>query len=250
MFTLDGSQLWISVDNDPPVANMSFIADVDKHAVLASMNATSKKPGDFMVRVVGEPTPTPPELKPSSIDVGGDETIMVFTYPGEVMSMGARMLKWDGSFVEQNVTRDGQNLVVRVRDEGVLNVFIVTPSSEIIGTSIRLETGLRTIYKSLLTNYTVLKTSSDEMRRQLNSLLEENEKLRIQVRDSGYAISVLQKQVWGLMENITRQNQQIAELNRSIEKLRLENTVLLALLIVSVAVPPIVLTVKKLRMRK
>jgi cell division protein FtsB len=230
MFTLDGSQLWISVDNDPPVANMSSIVNVDAHAVLASLNATSRRPGDFMVRVEGEPTATPSELKLSSIDVGWEETTVVFTYPGEVMSMGARLVKRDGGFTEQNVTKDGESLIVRVGDEGVLNVFVVTPGSEIIGTSVRLETGLRSLYNSLLTNYTVLKANADELRRQLNSLEEENEKLRIQVRDSGYAISILQNQVWGLMENVTKQEQQIAELNGSIEKLRFENTVLLILL--------------------
>ncbi|MEM3466608.1 MAG: hypothetical protein QXU11_03435 [Thermoproteota archaeon] len=58
MFTLDGSQLWISVDSDPPFSNNSFIVDVSEHTILTSLNATSKRRGDFMIRVVGEPTPT------------------------------------------------------------------------------------------------------------------------------------------------------------------------------------------------
>ncbi|MEM2087519.1 MAG: hypothetical protein QXF52_02440 [Thermoproteota archaeon] len=250
MFTLDGSQLWISVDNDAPIANTSLIVNVDTHAVLTSMNATSNRPGDFMVRVVGEPTAVPYELRLNSIDVGEDETTVAFTYPGEIMSVGARLVKWDGGFVEENVTRVGQTLIVRVRDEGTLNVFIVTPGSEIVGTSVRLETGLRSIYKALLANYTILKANAEEMGRLLNSLAGENERLRIAVRDSGYAIDTLQNQVWGLMENVTKQEKQIAELNESVERLRLENTVLLILLIVAIIVPLAVLTVKKRRIRK
>jgi len=256
MFTLDGPQLWISVDNDPPVSNNSFIVDLNTHAVLASLNATSRRPGDFMVRVMGEPIPTPPELRLSSISVGEEETTVVFTYPGEVRSVGARLVKLDGSFREQNVTKDGQSLTVRVREEGVLNVFVVTPSYEIIGASVRLETGLRSLYKSLLANYTVLEAGADELRRRLNSLAEENENLRTQVRDSNYAINILQNQVWELIENNTRLEQQVAELNRSIERLRLENdglrreeNVLLILLSVAVAVPLLVF-VRKLRVRK
>ncbi|MEM2047708.1 MAG: hypothetical protein QXZ06_07490, partial [Candidatus Jordarchaeales archaeon] len=153
-------------------------------------------------------------------------------------------------FVEENITRDGQSLIVRVRDQGVLNVFVVTPGSEIVGTSVRLETGLRSIYRNLLTNYTILKSNFDGMRRQLDSLAEENENLRISVRDSGYAIDTLQNQVWGLMENVTRQEKQIAELNGNVERLRLENTVLLILLIVAIAVPVAILTVKKRKTRK
>ncbi|MGC8836312.1 MAG: hypothetical protein ACP5PL_05175 [Infirmifilum sp.] len=85
------------------------------------------------------------------------------------------------------------------------------------------------------------------MRRQLDSLAEENENLRIQVRDSGYAIDALQNQVWGLMENITRQEKQIAELSGKVDRLRLENTVLLVLLTVAVAVSLAILAVKRRR---
>ncbi|MGB9718145.1 MAG: hypothetical protein ACPL4E_06865 [Thermoproteota archaeon] len=34
MFTLDGPQLWLSVDDDPPIANASFIMDAGRHASL------------------------------------------------------------------------------------------------------------------------------------------------------------------------------------------------------------------------
>ena len=43
IFTLDGTQLWISVDDDPPIANTSFIVNVDDHTIHASLNATSKR---------------------------------------------------------------------------------------------------------------------------------------------------------------------------------------------------------------
>ncbi|MEM2914348.1 MAG: hypothetical protein QXH91_02945, partial [Candidatus Bathyarchaeia archaeon] len=103
MFTLDGSQLWISVDDDAPVANMSFIVNMDTHTILTSLNATSSRPGDFMVRVVGEPAATPSELRLSSIEVGEEETTVTFTYPGDIMSVGARLVKWDGGFTEENI---------------------------------------------------------------------------------------------------------------------------------------------------
>jgi hypothetical protein len=39
---------------------------------------------------------------------------------------------------------------VRTRDEGLLNIFVVTPSYERVGSSIRLENGLRNLYRDLL----------------------------------------------------------------------------------------------------
>ncbi|MBO3841699.1 MAG: hypothetical protein FGF48_04720, partial [Candidatus Brockarchaeota archaeon] len=115
MFTLDGAQLWISVDTDHPFSNNSFIVNVDEHTIFASLNASSKRPGDFMVRVVGEPAPTPPELRLVSIEVGEEETILAFNYPGETVGFGARLFKSDGSLTEENVTRVGEKLIVRVR---------------------------------------------------------------------------------------------------------------------------------------
>ncbi|MBO3841273.1 MAG: hypothetical protein FGF48_02515 [Candidatus Brockarchaeota archaeon] len=83
MFTLDGSRLWISVDTDHPFSNNSFIVNVDEHTIFAFLNATSKRPGDFMIRVIGEPVQTSPGLKLVSVEVSVDETILTFNYPGE-----------------------------------------------------------------------------------------------------------------------------------------------------------------------
>ncbi|MEM3390635.1 MAG: hypothetical protein QW491_14700, partial [Thermoproteota archaeon] len=179
MFTLDGAQLWISVDSDPPFSNNSFIVDAVEHIIHDSLNATSKRPGDFMIRVIGEPTPTPPELTLHSVKVGEDETILAFKYPSELMGFEAKLIKSDGSFTEENVTRVGENLIVRVRGEGLLNINLVTPGFETIGASVRLETGLRSLYESLLANYTVLKHSNDDMAGQIGSLTREKEELRL-----------------------------------------------------------------------
>ncbi|MEM4230171.1 MAG: hypothetical protein QXZ66_10490 [Thermoproteota archaeon] len=235
MFTLDGSQLWISVDNDPPFSNNSFIVNVDTHTFSASINATSKKPGDFMIRVVGEPTQIPPELRLSSVSVGVDETIVAFTYGGEIVNMGARLTRLDGSFTEENVSRIGQSLIVRVRDDGVLNVFVVTPGGDLVGSSVRLETGLRILYRLLLDDYEAAISVLNETGRQVEFLWEENERLKVQAREINQSISVLDRQIFELMVNITRQNQQVAELSENIRRSRLENMVLFILLIVIMA---------------
>lgn len=250
MFTLDGSQLWISVDEDAPIANNSFIVNVDTREVLVSMNAASKRPGDFMIRVVGEPAAFPPELRLNSIEFNEDETIVTLTYPGEVKSMGARLVKRDGSSAEENVTRDGGKLVVRLREEGILNVFVVTLDNEVIGTSVRIEAGLRSLYKSLLANYTILKADAEELRKQLNSMAEDNERLRIAVRDAEYAINTLQKQVWELMENNTRLEKQVVKLEDEVKKLESEKTILLVIIAIAITVPITALIIKRLRLKK
>ncbi|MEM2921571.1 MAG: hypothetical protein QXF26_04555 [Candidatus Bathyarchaeia archaeon] len=250
MFTFDSPQLWISVDESAPVSNMSFIVDVKSHIILATLDAASSRPRDFMVRVVGEPTSPPPELKLTSIEFGENETVVRFSFPREIKSASAWLMRTDGIVVEQGVEINDSSLLVRTSEQGVLNIYVVTTASELIGTSMRLNTELRALYKDLLTNYTIIEGKAEEMRRSMSSLSEENEKLRIQVRDSGYAINVLQNQVRELMDNLTEQRQQISELTGSLEKLEMENRTLLSLLIIAVTVPLAILLVKKVRVKR
>ncbi|MEM2087936.1 MAG: hypothetical protein QXF52_04595 [Thermoproteota archaeon] len=236
MFTLDGSQLWVSVDDDAPVANNSFIVNADTREILASMNATSNRPGDFMIRVVGEPTAVPSELRLSSIEFNENETIVAFTYPGDIMSVGARLVEWDGGFVEENVTRVGQSLIVRVRGEGTLNVFVVTPGSEIIGTSVRIETGLRATYSDLLANYTVLKHTAEDMVEQLESLLGENMDLRLQLNQSRELIGLQEERIEELLNNVSSLRRELEEAKSDVSMLRAVSIILAAGLILAATV--------------
>ncbi|MGC8832042.1 MAG: hypothetical protein ACP5PQ_05630 [Thermoproteota archaeon] len=236
MFTLDGFQLWISVDNDAPIANSSFIVNTDTRAILVSLNATSSRPGDFMVRVVGEQAPTPSELRLSSIDVGEEETTVAFTYPGEAVSVGARLVKWDGGYAEQNATRVGENIIIRVRDEGVLNVLVVTPDSEVVGASVRLETGLRKTYRDLLANYTDLKHRLEDVLEQMGSLVKDNEGLRLQLNQSQVLIRIQAERINELLANVSSLRSGLDDVRAGASRLKSENTLFAAGLIIAATV--------------
>ncbi|MEM2945304.1 MAG: hypothetical protein QXI87_03040 [Thermoproteota archaeon] len=250
MFTLDGPQLWLGVDDDPPIDNMSLIVDVDKHVPLVSLNSSSARPGDFMVRVVGEPTETPPELKLASIEFNEKETIAVFSYPGEIRSFGARLARVNGDNVECNASRVAGGVMVRVGETGFLNVYVETSKGEVVGTGVRINASLRMLYQALHVNYTVLKESSDWSSRRIETLSRENEDLKAQVRDWSQANSVLQNQVWTLMGNLTLKDQRIFELNNTVERLENEKTILLILLAAAIILPTVILTVKRRRRGK
>jgi hypothetical protein len=236
MLTLDGSQLWISIDDDPPVANTSFIMNVDEHTIHASLNSTSSRPGDFMIRVVGEPAPAPPELRLSSVEFGEDETTVVFTYSGESLNFGARLVKPDGSFTEENVTRLGNSLIVRTRGEGMLNVFVVTPSYEVIGASVRLESSLRTLYRDLLANYTVLKHDAEKMLRQIDSLVKDSENLRLQLNQSQALIRIQDERINKLLGNVSSLRGELEKIRAEASGLGGENALLKTGLVIAVVI--------------
>ncbi|MGB9716940.1 MAG: hypothetical protein ACPL4E_00660 [Thermoproteota archaeon] len=228
MFTLDGSQLWISVDDDPPFSNNSFIVDAGEHTILASLNSTSKRPGDFMIRVLGEPTPTPPELRLASIEFNQDETILTFNYPDEAAGLEARLVKPDGSYTEENITMVGGKLVVRVRDEGLLNVNLVTSAYETIGVSVRLEAGLRSLYQSLLANYTVLSRVASDMTVQIGLLTRENEDLRLRLNQSQALNRLQEARIEELLDNVSTLREGLESVRAEASRLRGENTLLKA----------------------
>lgn len=204
MFTLDCSQLWIGIDDDPPISNMSFIFDVNKHKILTSLSVNSKRPGDFMIRVIGEPTPTLPELKLTSIEVGVDETTVVFTYPGESMGLGAKLIKPDSTFSEENVTKVGEDIIVKIKEPGVLNVFVITPNNDIIGNSVKLTGDLRIVYKDLLVNYTILKHNAEDMLEKIDSLIKENDDLKVQLNQSQALIRLQEKRIEEFLSQLNK----------------------------------------------
>jgi len=236
MFTLDGAQLWISIDDDPPFSNSSFIVNVGEHTIHVSLNATSKRPGDFMIRVVGEPTPSPPELRLASIEAGVDETVLTFTYPGELAGFGARLVKPDGSSVEENVTRVGENLVVRTGGEGLLNVFAVAKGFGTIGMSIRLNHSLRTAYRALFENYTVLKHDAESMCEQIGSLIKDSGELRLQLSQSQALIRVQDERINELLGNVSSLRSELDNVRAEASRLRGESTLLAAGLVFAIIV--------------
>ncbi|MGB9718144.1 MAG: hypothetical protein ACPL4E_06860 [Thermoproteota archaeon] len=144
-----------------------------------------------MIRVVGEATEPPPELKPASVEVNEKETLVVFSYPREVNGFGARLVRANGDQVECNATKVAGGIMVRVNETGLLNVYVETLGGEVVGAGVRIDNSLRTLYKTLAVNYTVLKDSSEWLGRQVETLTRENEDLKARLRDSGHANSVL-----------------------------------------------------------
>ncbi|MEM2047978.1 MAG: hypothetical protein QXZ06_08850, partial [Candidatus Jordarchaeales archaeon] len=178
----------------------------------------------------------PPELTLHSVRVNEDETILTFKYPGETVGFEAKLVKSDGSFVEENVTRVGENLIVKVRDEGLLNINLVTPSHETIGASVRLETGLRSQYDGLLANYTVLKHSNDDMAEQIDLLTRENEDLRLQLNQSQALVRLQNSRIEELIESVSTLREELDEAGAEASSLRGLNTILTVGLALAVTV--------------
>ncbi|MBO3809796.1 MAG: hypothetical protein FGF50_09425, partial [Candidatus Brockarchaeota archaeon] len=136
----------------------------------------------------------------------------------------------------ENVSKVGENLIVKVRGEGLLNINLVTLSYETIGASVRLAGFLRTAYENLLANYTVLKRSNDDMAVRIGLLTRENEDLWLRLNQSQALNRLLDARIEELLANVSSLRDELSNVRAEASRLRGLNTPLAAGLIITVMV--------------
>ena len=234
-FTLDGPQLWIGVDVDRPISNMSFTVDSTRHIVTRSWDAASEKPKNFMIRAIGEPTAAPPELKLTSIDTDeGGTTVRFSVLRANVEEVRAKLFVAPDRIEECKVSRtDNSSFSVIAGWQGSLSVYVSTDKGPIT-TSVDIGGKLRPSYQELLIKYWKLGNESAEISRDLEKLSSENSLLKIQLNQSMDLIWLLDYRIEKLTQNVTSLKQNVDSLNETILTLRNENAWLLIGLSVAV----------------
>jgi hypothetical protein len=212
--TLDGPQLWISVDDDPPVDNESFLVDVSAHKLIGALGSKGSIVGDFMVRVVGGPAPAPPELRLTSLDFSKEKTFLHFGLSrGNVLSANASLLLADGEEEACEVAIEGASAFsVITNGSGVLNVCVTTDIGT-VGASLELGCDLRSQYRELESEFSIFRVEAEAMSSRVEELKREN----IMLRESLNATSL---NAAYLLKDVKQLNQSIAIRDREIEGLR------------------------------
>jgi hypothetical protein len=69
-FSLGATQLWIGVDEDPPISNRSLLVDREEGRIVKTWNVESGRPRNFMIRVEGAQAVSVASIGVSSIRIG------------------------------------------------------------------------------------------------------------------------------------------------------------------------------------
>jgi hypothetical protein len=69
-FSLGATQLWIGVDEDPPISNRSLLVDREEGRIVKTWNVESGRPRNFMIRVEGAQAVSVASIGMSSIRIG------------------------------------------------------------------------------------------------------------------------------------------------------------------------------------
>lgn len=69
-FSLGATQLWIGVDDDPPISNRSLLVDREEGRIVKAWDVESSRPRNFMIRVEGAQAVSIASIGVSTIRVG------------------------------------------------------------------------------------------------------------------------------------------------------------------------------------
>jgi len=126
-FSLGATQLWIGVDEDPPISNRSLLVDREEGRIVKTWNVESGRPRNFMIRVEGAQAVSVASIGVSSIRIGeqGVEVRLNIASSQPVVSVEGILkhgLTWDPCplTIEENI------YVARLPGPGNLTVNVKT----------------------------------------------------------------------------------------------------------------------------
>jgi hypothetical protein len=126
-FSLGATQLWIGVDEDPPISNRSLLVDREEGRIVKTWNVESGRPRNFMIRVEGAQAVSVASIGVSSIRIGeqGVEVRLNIASSQPVVSVEGILkhgLTWDPC----PLTIEENTYVARLPGPGNLTVNVKT----------------------------------------------------------------------------------------------------------------------------
>jgi len=129
-FSLDATQLWIGVDEDPPVSNRSLLVDREEGRIVKAWDVGSGRPRNFMIRVEGAQAVSIASIGVSSIRIGEQDIEVRLNIASSqpvvnVEGIIRHGLTWDPC----PITLEDNAYVARLPEPGNLTVNVKTMSA-------------------------------------------------------------------------------------------------------------------------
>lgn len=246
--TLDGPQLWISVDSDVPISNRSLAVDTSRHIVIESYDATSKKPLNFMIRVEGQPVTLAPELKLTSIEINEEATVITYNLLGtKAKEIQAQLFSTNGSVIEGgcSVTPiNNASFRVIVRSQGMLGISVSTDCGT-ISAGLTIGDKLRTSYGNLVREVQRLRNEIATMSYDLETAMNENALLNGKLNETDALLLGVSDRITRMASDIVRLSHQNKSLNEENTELADQNRLLLSGLVIAIVAVLVFVIVRK-----
>ena len=222
-FSLDATQLWIGVDDDPPISGRSLLVNREEGRIVKAWDEKSGRPRNFMIRAEGIQAVSIPSISVSSIRVGehGIEVKLNIASSQPIISVEGILkhgLAWDPC----PITLEGNSYVARLPEPGNLTVNVKTMDAT-FGSTLNIQVEIWKAYSDLRNRVGMLEESNQT----LTNLVQELSLKAVELNASVVELKALNKVLeerWLNSLNQTRfLNNTLATVRGEAEALRGEN---------------------------
>ncbi|MEM2047771.1 MAG: hypothetical protein QXZ06_07815 [Candidatus Jordarchaeales archaeon] len=238
-FSLDATQLWIGVDEDPPISGRSLLVNREEGRIVKVWDEKSGRPRNFMIRVEGAQAVCIASIGVSSIRVGEKsiEVRLNIASSQPIVSVEGILrhgLTWDPC----PITLDGNAYVARLPEPGNLTVNVRTMDAT-FGETLNIQVEIWKAYSELRNRVGMLEESNQT----LTSLVQELSSKVVELNNTAVELNALNRVMeerWlSTLSQMRTLNNTLAAVRSEAEALRGENNslrivcIILASLLVS-----------------
>ncbi|MEM3448480.1 MAG: hypothetical protein QXP38_06335, partial [Nitrososphaerota archaeon] len=225
-FSLDATQLWIGVDDDPPISGRSLLVNREEGRIVKTWDEESSRPRNFMIRVEGMQSVSIANVGVSSIRVGekGIEVRLNIASSQPIVSVEGILrhgLTWDPC----PIILEGNAYVARLPEPGNLTVNVKTMDST-FGATLNIKVEVWDAYSSLRNRVGMLEKSNETLTHLVEELSSKVVELNTSVVELNALNRVLEERWLNSLSRMHTLNNTLATVRSEAEALRGENNVL------------------------
>ncbi|MEM3746209.1 MAG: hypothetical protein QXN67_01890 [Thermoproteota archaeon] len=222
-FSLDATQLWIGVDEDPPISGRSLLVNREEGRIVKTWDEKSGRPKNFMIRVEGMQAVSIVSIGVSSIRVGKQdiEVRLNIASSKPIVSVEGILrhgLTWDPC----PIILEGNIYVARLPEPGNLTVNVKTMDAT-FGETLNIQVEIWGAYSRLRNRVGILEESNET----LTNLVQELSLKVVELNASVVELNALNRVMEGRWLNALNKtrflNNTLATVRAEAEALRGEN---------------------------
>ncbi|MBO3798539.1 MAG: hypothetical protein QW491_01640 [Thermoproteota archaeon] len=225
-FSLDATQLWIGVDEDPPISGRSLLVNREEGRIVKVWDEKSGRPRNFMIRVEGAQAVSIASIGVSSIRVGEQaiEVRLNIASSQSIVSVEGILrhgLTWDPC----SIILEGNAYVARLPEPGNLTVNVKTMDST-FGATLNIQVEIWKAYSELRNRVGMLEESNETLTHLVEELSSKVVELNTSVVELNALNRVLEERWLNSLSRMHTLNNTLATVRSEAEALRGENNVL------------------------
>ncbi|MEM3905846.1 MAG: hypothetical protein QXZ17_03105 [Nitrososphaerota archaeon] len=222
-FSLDATQLWIGVDDDPPISGRSLLVNREEGRIVRAWDEKSSRPRNFMIRVEGIQAISIASIGVSSIRVGEQaiEVRLNIASSQPIVSVEG-ILRHGLTWNPCPIILEGNAYVARLTEPGILTVNVKTMDAT-FGETLNIQVEIWGEYSNLRNRVGMLEESNETLTHLVKELSSKVVELNNTAVELNSLNMVMEERWLNTLNQAQALNNTLATVSAEAEALRGEN---------------------------